>query len=343
MGWFKQDSSSSGAPASPRSPEEPATADKAPAEIPEELADFFLLLEEHLTEPELEDLEKALDAPKQPPPLLDQVSRGLDEPEELKEAILSSPALSADVLRVVNSAAFMLPEPISSIEDAVVYLGTNLVKGLVLQATVTQVMNFSTSVQQAAYMRLWRASYVASAAAQGLAQAAKHEHPQLLATRALLSCVGDLALIAAQPEMSYLYAPKSGLFSRLESQQREIMANSSIMNARLARRWKLPEDLRDALHHAFTPMAWSPDNNPREGQSRVEDVLLYTAICVGHEVGFRGLEQATEFSIDRPAEELEYYFLPAYFETLELPRPEAVFEQRKYAARVQHVIESVNG
>ena len=260
MGWFKREEASpdDSSPEADERGDAGAMASGADVEAPAELVDFFLLLEEHLTEPELEDLEKSLDAPKQPPPLLDRVCRGLDDPDELKEAILSSPALSADVLRVVNSAAFMLPAPISSIEDAVVYLGTNLVKGLALQSTVTQVMDFSTDVQQAAYMRLWRASYVASAAAQSLAQAAKHEQPQLLATRALLSCVGDLALIAARPELSYLYAPNMGLFSRLETQQREIMANSPIMNSLLARRWKLPEDLRDALHNAYTPMARAP-------------------------------------------------------------------------------------
>lgn len=345
MGWFKQNNAPREADEHAQQPADQGAADAAaPArdEVPAELADFFLLLEEHLTEPELEDLEKSLDAPRQPPPMLDRISRGLDDPEELKEAILSSPALSADVLRVVNSAAFMLPNPISSIEEAVVYLGTNLVKGLVLQATVTQVMTFSTAVQQAAYMRLWRASYVASTAAQALAQAAQHENPQLLATRALLSGVGDLSLIAAQPQMAYLYAPKSGLFARLEAQQREIMANSAIMNSLLARRWKLPEDLRDALHHAYTPMVRAPQASQRADLERSNDVLLYTAICLGHEVAFQGLEQVGEFGIERE-NALEYVHLPAHFAQLELPPPEQVFARRKYAARVQHVIESVNG
>jgi HD-like signal output (HDOD) protein len=352
MGWFRQSGSSNGA----GKPEQPrvdpaADTDTAPGpavavadsvEPPAELADFFLLLEDHLTGPELEDLEKALDAPKQPPLLLDRVSRGLDDPEELKEAIMSSPALSSDVLRVVNSAAFALSTPISSIDEALVYLGTNLVKGLVLQATVTQVMNFSTGVQQAAYMRLWKSSYAASAAALSIATAAQYEHPQLLATRALLSNVGDLALIAAQPAMAYLYAPNSGLFARLEAQQREIMANSAILNSLLARRWKLPEDLRDALHHAFTPLAWAPAANPRQGNTRKEDIILYTAICLGHDVAFRGLEEVGDFTLERP-EELEFFHLPTYYAETELPRPERVFEQRKFAAHVQNVIESVSG
>ncbi|MDP5054862.1 MAG: HDOD domain-containing protein, partial [Congregibacter sp.] len=186
---------------------------------PDRLADLFLVMEEHLNELELEDIRELVASLRQPPPLVERLTVGLDDPDELREAILSSPTLSADVLRVVNSAAFALSNPISSIEHAVTYLGTTMVRGLVLQSAVGQVMKFETDVQKAAYMRIWRSSYVASAAAQAYATALDFEHPSVHATRALLVNIGDLALISARPELSIIYAPKTEVLRRVEAQQ----------------------------------------------------------------------------------------------------------------------------
>ena len=69
-------------------------------------------------------------------------------------------------------------------------------------------------------------------------------------------------------------------------------------------------------------------------------MLLYTGMCIGHDVAFRGLEEVRDFSIDR-AGELEFVYLPGHFASLGVPRPEEVFAQRKDAARVQHIIQSV--
>jgi HD-like signal output (HDOD) protein len=230
---------------------------------PAELADLFLVMEEHLTEVELDDARVIVDALKQPPALIDRISSGLDDPDALKEAITASPTLSAAILRVVNSAAFALRAPISSIEHAVTYLGTNMVKGLVLQSSVADVMTFSSDVQRAAYMRLWRASYVASAVAQQYAQTLALEQPSVIATRALLANIGALALISQRPDLAQLYAPKSTLLTRVAAEQEAIMANSALLSALLVREWGLPDALYDALRHVLTPLSWPPDRGER--------------------------------------------------------------------------------
>jgi HD-like signal output (HDOD) protein len=351
MGWFKLGGKKD--PNPPESEETPATpaevADPVPPEIiaaleelperkpPEELADLFLIMEEHLNELELEDVRGLVAKLEQPPPLVDKLTGGLDDPDELREAILSSPTLSADVLRVVNSAAFALNSPISSIDHAVTYLGTTMVKGLVLQSAVTHVMAFETDVQKAAYMRIWRSSYVASAVAQAYAKQLGFEHPSIFATRALLCNVGDLALLSSRPDLSAIYAIKTTLLDRVASQQRDIMANSAVLSSMLAKTWGLPSDLCDALRHALTPLAWSPESNERNEEEQREDVMLYLAGRIGDAVAYGGLGELAEFDL-LEQESADFFYLPDYLRRLGLGGLLTTLSSKDSGRRIQQVV-----
>ncbi|GAB5415543.1 MAG: hypothetical protein Cons2KO_31460 [Congregibacter sp.] len=310
--------------------------------MPTELADLFLVMEEHLNELELDDIRVIVSELQQPPALVDRLTHGLDDPEELHEAILSSPSLSADVLRVVNSAAFALANPISSIEHAVTYLGTTMVKGLVLQSAVTQVMTFETDVQKAAYTRIWKSSYVASTAAHIYAQALNYEFPSILATRALLCNVGDLALISARPELSVIYAPKTELITRVSDQQREFMANSAVLSSLLARHWGLPDDLYDALRHALTPLGIAPQDNQRSREEQREDVIVYLAGRVGDAVAYRGVKDIEDFELLEQSS-ADFFHLPDYLRQNELGALVHTLNERKNARRLQQVMNSFSG
>lgn len=307
--------------------------------IPEALADLFLVMEEHLNPLELEEIEGLVANLKQPPPLVEKLTSGLDEPEELKEAIVSSPTLSADVLRVVNSAAFALSSPISSIEHAVTYLGTNMVKGLVMQSAVTQIMAFETDVQKAAYMRIWQASYVASATAQAYAKLLNFEHPSVFATRALLAGVGDLALVSARPELAIIYAPKTTLLMRVEEQQREIVANSAVLSSRLCKHWGLPDDLCTALRYSLAPLAQDPEVSERQDALLREDVLVYLACRAGDAVAYQGLKNIGELDLIN-SEDPSFFYLREYLRRSNLGELPRALADRQHGGRVQRIIDT---
>lgn len=347
MGWFKLGGKKKAAEMPPEPEQKPdeagtavvagAEAVQAPRKTPEALADLFLVMEEHLNELELEDIGEIVDELQQPPPLVDRLTSGLDDPENLREAILSSPSLSADVLRVVNSAAFVLSSPISSIEHAVTYLGTTMVKGLVLQSAITQMMEFQNDVQKAAYMRIWRASYIASAAAEAYARRLNLDDPSLYATRALLMNIGDLAIISSRPELATIYAPKTSLLQRIVALQQEMLANTAVVSAILAKRWGLPDDLYDALRHSLTPLTWQPAENPREEDAQRDDVILYLAARVGDAVAYGGVRDIADLEL--PAGETEDLFLlDDYLRRLGLRELLHAFDDRKYGARIQRII-----
>lgn len=309
--------------------------------VPAQIADLFLVLEEHLTEVEQEDIRAIVATIPQPPPLVARLTSGLDEPEELRDAILSSPTLSADVLRVVNSAAFALNNPISSIEHAVTYLGTNMVKGLVVQSVVTQVLTFTTDVQKAAYMRVWRSSYVASATAQVFAEALRLDHPSIYATRALLVGVGDLALMSSRPDLAAIYAPKTSLLGRIEDQQQEIMGNSAVLSALLAREWTLPKDLYQALRHSLTPLTWSPEDSERDEEQQRGDALLYFACRVGDAVAYGGLRDLADINV-LDNENLDFFYLRQYLRRLDLGGLIGVLQDTKRTRRIVHTMSAIS-
>ena len=286
-------------------------------EVPKALADFFLVFEEHLNEVEKEDMAEFVAQLRKPPTVLERISRGLDDPEELAETVMTNPALSADVLRIVNSAAFHLNAPISSVHHAVNYLGTNLVKGLVLQAAVGQMLALESPAQHTAYMRLWRASYVASAVAQALATELALPEPSETATKALLASIGDLALISARPGLARLYGAHAPLFDRVSGQQDELVGNAAIVGAILARSWNLPAAIEAHLRYAYVPMAWPPERHGETELDMREHVVVYLANRVGDAVTFGRSRKLEDFSIDRP-DALEYHYLPAYLRAAEL-------------------------
>lgn len=344
MNWFRRGNSKGRAATTPARADsagpEPASSRASPPETraPAALADLFLVMEEHLNEVELDDVRAIVSRVRQPPPLVERLTTGLDEPEELREAIMSSPTLSADVLRVVNSAAFALSSPISSIEHAVTYLGTNMVKGLVLQSAVGQIMRFETDVQKAAYMRVWRSSYIASAAAQAFAQHLRLDDPTVHATRALLVNVGDLALISAQPGLAAIYAPKSTLLGRVEDQQREIMANSAVLSSMLAREWGLPNDLYTALRHSLTPLGWAPERNERSTDEQREDMLLYLACRVGDAVAYAGLRDLQTFDLGDGS--ADFFYLADYLHRLNVSSLLTVLRDAKASRQIRKTLSS---
>jgi len=360
MGWFtrkKEDKSTVRGDAGRRKPavsdsmtepQPPAAVRSEPdstrpgieRKVPNELADFFLVMEDHLTEVEREDVAEIVARLRQPPPILERVTRGLDDPEALAEAVKSNPALTADILRTVNSAAFALSAPISSIQHAITYLGTSLVKGLVLQSTVNRVMEFEHTSQQDAYMRLWRSSYVASTTALMLGQHLGMAHPSILSTRSLLANLGDLALLSARADMAGLYAPKATLFSRAKAQQDDLMANAAVISGMLVEQWGLPEALIRGLQHGYIPMALPPAQHPDIDGDLAAAVICYVAERIGDQVAFHGITDIGD--VDLAAQEaLEYFYLPDYLMASDMPGIQTALGDAAVRRRVNHLISTL--
>lgn len=75
---------------------------------------------------------------------------------DLKRVVEGDPALSARVLRVVNSSVFGLRQRITSLHQAISYLGFSQVRNLALTASVAEIFRRESSIGTYSRAGLWR-------------------------------------------------------------------------------------------------------------------------------------------------------------------------------------------
>jgi putative nucleotidyltransferase with HDIG domain len=201
--------------------------------------------------------------------LLMAMSRpGLDA-RQLSNQVIADPALSAQILRTVNSPFYALPQPMASVFRAVLYLGHIEVRNIVWRTCLTRSLGTVPADTEHTLQDLWRHSFATSRIAYGVAKSVGLESPDAVATAALLHDVGKLiALIAAPADGRRIYEPLP--FSRIEDLRQETEAWGvchTRLGAEMARLWGLPETVVDAIEHHHLPSYQGPEGVP--GNPRV--------------------------------------------------------------------------
>jgi putative nucleotidyltransferase with HDIG domain len=166
---------------------------------------------------------------------------------ELADAVNSDPALTTRVLRVVNSGFFSFPQPITTITHALVLLGTDVVKALVVTAPVFELFGKAHA--------LWEHSVATARVASVLAAQLGHADPEEVGIAGLLHDVGKVVLAdeapAATRTIRSLVREQGLLVS--EAEQQVLGFTHADVGAWLLQRWNLHPRLTDpvAHHHRF--------------------------------------------------------------------------------------------
>jgi len=165
------------------------------------------------------------------------------------------PALSAEILRVSNSALYGLSRRIDNISHAVVVLGTEVVKRLALTVALSR---FSRSFMRVHGLRVcWDHSVACALLAEELAQAMNQPRDRAY-TAGLLHDIGRLALLTCYPvEYNNLFVvARENDFDELECEWELFDVDHCAAGAWLARHWNLPEDFVEAIsrHHDAEPI-----------------------------------------------------------------------------------------
>lgn len=200
----------------------------------------------------------------------------------LAKKIGQDPALSARVLKVVNSPFYGLAGQVSSLPEAVMVLGFSSVRNLAMAASLTG--GFPMHAQGGADpRRLWRHSFCCALSAQALAPPARVD-AEAAFTAGLLHDIGRVALLAAFPERfaAVLEAHKQEGVDFNAAELAVLGFSHAAFGARLLERWRLPATLVHAVefHH-------QPDTEPT---SRLTD-LVNVADHFSHAIEHDRLEQ----------------------------------------------------
>jgi HD-like signal output (HDOD) protein len=187
------------------------------------------------------------------PVALQEASRLAENPKttiaQLAEVIGRDQVLSGKVLKMVNSPTYGFPGRIASIQNALVLLGFNVIKSLIISTVVFEHIPESM-------MELWRHSIGCSTACRELHRILKVENADELFIAGLLHDIGKVViavqLLDAHKEIDAL--ARENDLSRREAEERILGLDHARIGVWLAQHWNLPPNLRCALAYHHQPM-----------------------------------------------------------------------------------------
>ena len=192
------------------------------------------------------------------PDVYERVREQVESPDgsiaEVARLVGADPALSARLLRLVNSALYGPRRRIDDVLRAVTLLGLHQVHDLVLamslQATFAGIRPARLDMQ-----RFWRSSLLTGLAARAAAQAAAQPMAERLFVIGVLSDIGHLVLYQTVPELAAM-AQREADAGRdtLDAAERRIVGcDFAEVGAALMDRWQLPDRFAGAIGTQMLP------------------------------------------------------------------------------------------
>ena len=184
---------------------------------------------------------------------------------QLADAIQKDPALTAKILRTVNSSYYRLSVPCPTITRALSYLGLNLVRSLVLGFSLVE--STRSVGGEFDFQNFWRRTLTAATAARRIAAIHRRCDPDEAFTGALMADIGMLAMhqVMRHGYAAVLAESQEDHAALPEYERQTFGFDHSTAGAALAEHWKLPLELVGciAMHHAGESVMSQLDELPR--------------------------------------------------------------------------------
>jgi putative nucleotidyltransferase with HDIG domain len=176
---------------------------------------------------------------------------------DLNRVISYDPVLTAQVLKLINSVFYGLPNRIPSLVRAIIMLGVNTVKNLVLASSVLAVCKGLSKTGKVTANDFWAHCLCVGVLSKMIA-ATGHiplgDHEEFFVA-GLLHDLGKLPLMSCFPELysgAISIAKESG-YRLIESEKMNIGINHCQVGGLIADKWNLGPSMQDAIkkHHSL--------------------------------------------------------------------------------------------
>jgi len=198
-----------------------------------------------------------------PPMVFTQVNKVLNDPKtsayQIGAIISEDPALSAKVLKLTNSSFYGIPRTITSVKQAIVILGLDVVKSLVLSASVFETFSKQYKIDKSYIDDFWRHSLSVAFMARIISR--MKSFPSLLEAEeafsaGLLHDIGKLVILAHMPN-EYQEIKKNLTENPWQEtspmEEKVIGFDHAMVGAYLAEKWNLPAQLATAIKYHHCP------------------------------------------------------------------------------------------
>ncbi|MFO0707312.1 MAG: HDOD domain-containing protein [Nitrospira sp.] len=174
--------------------------------------------------------------------------------DDLANALKMDPAISARLLKIVNSPLYGFPKQIDTITRAVNLIGMQAVSDLVTATTIGRTFSGMTAdlMDVPAY---WRKSVLCALLASKIAKACGIDDTERFFIEGLLRDIGHLVMYQSLPQraQSALVEATNLNTPLAEVEQSSIGCDFAEVGAELIRSWGMPTQIEQAVRHQLAP------------------------------------------------------------------------------------------
>lgn len=183
--------------------------------------------------------------------------------QELVDIVKFDPAITANILRISNSAFFGLRREIHSLHQALLLLGTQELLKIIIASGATRVFCRTTPGYFTERLGLWRHSVSCALMADLLARELTLAERAASFTAGLLHDIGKVVLsLFVDEKFTDIMEVVEGRGVSFQTAEREVLGiDHAQLGGEMARLWDFPDRLRVVinLHHLDKPEAFADD------------------------------------------------------------------------------------
>ena len=198
--------------------------------------------------------------------------------DELSRVIETDQAMTAKILKLVNSSFYGFKSTVSSISTAVIILGFNTVQHAVVSLSVMKSFALLKNLKRLNIQDFWNHSLAVAVISKYLADHSDKALSSDCFTAGLLHDIGKLILaeyFTEYFEKIWLTAVENAV-SFVDAEKMEDAVNHAEIGAYLAEKWLLPQPLVDAIRHHHSAFS---DNHRAAAVISVADFLVINTRC----------------------------------------------------------------
>ena len=247
------------------------------------------------------DVDGTIRSIKRLPPFPDVSTKALkilDDPDASVDQLISiiqyDQAITANVLKLCNSAYYGLSRKVRSLREGLVLLGNTELKNIILTSTAVKFFHKENRGYDLAKGELWRHAVATGIISKIISDRVTGSEPASLFTAALLHDIGKVVLARFVDTYfeQVIALVNEGDYSFLEAESEILGINHAEVGAKVAESWSFPEDIVRAIRLHHNPDG-ALDDDPLTPIIYLADILtLSMGIGAGRDgLSYRGKEE----------------------------------------------------
>lgn len=189
--------------------------------------------------------------------LIDDFGDDKSNADDISKKIQMDASISLKVMRLANSARYGAGRKVNSIDSAIVLLGQEALKTLVIASGVTSACKDVPGVDK---RKFWRKSFTVANICKLVGRLSKVS-PEVAFTCGMLHNIGDVLLYIAHTDtMARIDKMVESGADKADLQDNQFGYNYMIVGAELARKWNFPDEIVSAIRFQKSPEE-APEEN----------------------------------------------------------------------------------